>query len=494
MEVLMAGSRARPVLVVLFGAVPLLVGIHPAAAAAGPGTAVLPAHAAAAGPVTQLWAQRSGRGNGFDNATSLGVSPDGSRVYVTGASLGATSADDYVTIAYDASSGSRLWQARYNGPANDGDDANALGVSPDGSRVFVTGTSFGTTTSSDYATVAYDASTGAELWVRRYNGPGNGPDGANAIGVSPDGSRVFVTGASAGKERPQGGPPYDDATVAYDASTGTRLWVARYDGPASGQDWGNALGLSPDGAAVFVTGLSQGSTSSDDYATLAYRASDGVRLWAKRFNGRANGPDDAFGLGVSPNGSAVLVTGTSLGSTSLLDYATVAYDASTGHQLWVARYGGSGHDVDRGLRVRVSPDGSAVFVTGYSKGSTTSYDYATVAYRAANGRELWERRYDGPGNADDFATGLALSPDGSTVFVTGGSFSSTGWNSSDYATVAYDGATGRQVWVKRYSGRGNHYDSPSAVVASPVGTTVFVTGQSDTGSLSDYATVAYGGS
>ena len=38
--------------------------------------------------------------------------------------------------------------------------------------VFVTGVSNGGSTSSDdYATIAYDASTGARLWVNRYNGP-----------------------------------------------------------------------------------------------------------------------------------------------------------------------------------------------------------------------------------------------------------------------------------------------------------------------------------
>ena len=60
---------------------------------------------------------------------------------------------------------------RYNGPGNGDDVAYALGVSPDGSKVFVTGRSTGST-SADYATVAYDASSGTQLWVKRYNGPG----------------------------------------------------------------------------------------------------------------------------------------------------------------------------------------------------------------------------------------------------------------------------------------------------------------------------------
>jgi outer membrane protein assembly factor BamB len=96
---------------------------------------------------------------------------------------------------------------------------------------------------------AYDASTGARLWGRRHDGPGHGVD----LGVSPDGARVFVTGS-------------DYATVAYDASTGTRLWATRYDDG----DTPSALVVGPDGSSVFVTGSSVGPPSTQDYATVAF--------------------------------------------------------------------------------------------------------------------------------------------------------------------------------------------------------------------------------
>ena len=160
---------------------------------------------------------------------------------------------DYATIAYDAATGTQLWVKRYNGPENLGNVANALGVSPDGSRVFVTGESIGSGSDSDYATVAYDAATGTQLWVTRYNGPDSRLDQANALGVSPDGSRVFVTGESLGS-----GSDFDYASVAYDAATGTQRWVRRFNGATNQGDIAHALGVSPDGSHVFVTGESIG--------------------------------------------------------------------------------------------------------------------------------------------------------------------------------------------------------------------------------------------
>ena len=328
--------------------------------------------------------------------------------------------------------GAQLWVARYSGPGTRFDGANALGVSPDGSIVFVTGESIGSMGYGDldYATVAYDASTGSQLWVKRYAGPAGSDDYAGDLGVSPDGSRVFVTGDSYGST---GYPDY--ATVAYDASTGSQLWVMRYDGPGNVGDFTYDLEVSPDGSAVFVTGGSVGpSGSGGDYATVAYDASTGSQLWAKSYNGPANDSDFAIGLGVSPEGSTVFVTGNSIGSTSDYDYATVAYNASTGSRLWAKRYNGPRDDIDDATALGVSPDGSSVFVTGFSTGPMGDFDYATLAYDATTGSQLWVRRYNGPVHGHDWANALGVSPDGSTVFVAG---SSTSRKNLDYATVAY---------------------------------------------------------
>jgi hypothetical protein len=316
----------------------------------------VPCPASAATQASQLWAERYGSATLGDSPV-LEASPDGSEVFVTAGSSGPTGGEDYATVAYDALTGTELWQARYNGTGNGYDYANALGVSSDGSRVFVTGQSDGSTGGEDYTTVAYEASTGTQLWTKRYNGTANLDDSAIAIGLSPDGSQVFVTGDSPGSTS-----DYDYATLAYDAATGGKLWAKRYDGPANLDDFVRSLGVSPDGSHVFVTGVSRGSTSGYDYATVAYDASTGTQLWAKRYDGQANLDDSATALGVSADGSQVFVTGDSARSSGDDDFATLAYEAATGDKLWAKRYNGPANLDDDATALGVSPDGSQMFV------------------------------------------------------------------------------------------------------------------------------------
>jgi X-X-X-Leu-X-X-Gly heptad repeat protein len=207
----------------------------PAAAGAGPLAAASASPAPAGG--TELWLARyTPPGGGGANA--IAASPDGARVYVTGKT----------TAGFAAATGKLLW-ASAAGPAQT--VATQVVVSADGARVFVTGTQTLASGASQYATVAYDAATGARLWQANY-GPATADSKANAIGVSPDGSTVFVTGES---ELVSGNSEsYRYATVAYDAATGARRWTARCC--RGGVAQAVSLAVSPDGAQVYVTGAS----------------------------------------------------------------------------------------------------------------------------------------------------------------------------------------------------------------------------------------------
>ncbi|MBI4728517.1 MAG: PQQ-binding-like beta-propeller repeat protein [Acidobacteria bacterium] len=263
---------------------------------------------------------------------------------------------------------------------------------------------------------------GPVAWVARYNGTGNGWDVSYPVTTSYDGSRVFVAGRSPGSGTSDG-----LATVAYSAATGGEIWAARYDGPARGFDGAYALAVSPDGGRVYAAGASASSGSNVDFATIAYDAATGSQIWAARYdNGPGAGWDGAASVAVSPNGARVFVTGRSVGTGTLDDFATVAYDAASGSQLWVARYNGPGNDWDQPYGVLVSPDGARVYVAGGSWGGPTSADFATVAYDAATGAQVWVARYDGPGSAWDEAHSIVATPDGARVFLTGQSIGSGG--------------------------------------------------------------------
>ena len=442
---------------------------------------------APAGPGTRLWVSRfNGPASRHDHAVAVVVSPGGRTVFVTGSTQTARSGDDYATVAYNAVTGAQRWISRYNGPANDSDAAVSLAVSPSGNTVFVTGDSNGGASGFDYATIAYSAATGARRWVSRYNGPASKGDGAASVAVSPTGKTVFVTGDSL---RATNGEDY--ATVAYSAATGAQRWVKRYNGPANRSDAASAMALGPSGKTVFVTGSSNGGASGYDYATVAYRAATGVRLWTKRYNGPAGDDDGARAVAVSPGGGTVFVTGDSRGALSS-DYATVAYNATTGAQRWARRYGTPGASGSGAASLAVSPSGGSVFVTGVSDGGASGDDYATVAYNAATGARRWAARYNGPSNLFDAAASVAVSPGGGKVFVTGDSVGAA--TGDDYATVAYNATTGTQLWARRYNGPANRADGATSVAVSPAGGKVFVTGSSTaSASRSDYATIGYRG-
>jgi hypothetical protein len=169
-----------------------------------------------------------------------------------------------------AKSAGALWLRRYNGPGRASDVAYKLEPSPDGSRVYVTGESVGATGSPDYATIAYDAATGATLWVRRYHDPSGDTSRAFLLAVSPDGSRVFVSGFTQHL-----GTNYDIVTVGYDASSGAQLWVRQYRSASGGNDEPSELRVSPDSSKVFVTGESTNTSGNRDFVTIAYDAATG---------------------------------------------------------------------------------------------------------------------------------------------------------------------------------------------------------------------------
>lgn len=416
----------------------------------------------------------NGPGNSMDIATAIAIAPSGN-FYVTGGSVGTGTGWDYATIAYDQFC-TELWVARYAGPLTSADDANDIALDSSG-NIYVTGYGSGSVPGSrDYVTVAYTPS-GKELWIAKYNGPGNDFDVAYAMAVNSY-DNVYVTGYSTGS-----GTGEDFATVAYD-QYGNELWVARYNGPRNGKD--HALDITTDlSGNIYVTGYSYDSNSSYDYTTIAYDQ-DGNEVWVARYNGPENEDDKAYAIAIGPSGE-IYVTGYSRISGNIYsDYNTVAYDSS-GNELWVARYHGPGTNADDVAYAIATDSYGNVFVTGESYGGgTISWDYATIAYDS-DGNELWTARYNGPGNSGDTATSIATDSYGN-VYVSGSSYGNG--THHDLATLAYD-SSGNELWIERYNGPGDFFDQATDIAIDPLGN-VYVTGSISTIDTSyDYVTIKY---
>jgi hypothetical protein len=180
-------------------------------------------------------------------------------VYVTGSSDGGSENDDYATIKYNAS-GDTIWVRRYNGPGNGEDHAYAIALDKS-DNVYVTGMSPGSGSASDYATIKY-FTNGDTAWVRRYNGPGNATDKATEIVVDDSGS-VYVAGRSYDP-----GSSYDVTTIKYD-SDGEECWIKRYDGSGNQYDYPHDMILDGDGG-IYMAGESVGSGTAEDFLAIKY--------------------------------------------------------------------------------------------------------------------------------------------------------------------------------------------------------------------------------
>ena len=346
----------------------------------------------------EQWSQSyNGTGNYNDAATSIAID-DAKNIYVTGYSYGTGTLNDFATVKYNTN-GVQQWIARYNGPGNDNDIVTAITVF--NNEIYVTGQSAGSGTAYDYATIKYNSS-GVQQWIARYNGPSNGNDGANAITTDALGN-VYITGLSYGGTSTS----YDFATIKYNSS-GIQQWEARYNGTGNGNDGANAVTVDQY-FNVYVTGYSVGAGSSLDYTTIKYNSS-GVQQWFAKYNGTANDIDIGKCI-VLNNSGQVIVTGYSRGSGTSLDYVTINYD-SLGAEIWVSRYNGAanGGDIPNAIGLSNSGDIIVTGVTNTDVSGILA-NYATIKYNAA-GQIQWIGIYNGPGNNNDSATSVAIDDSG----------------------------------------------------------------------------------
>ena len=345
-----------------------------------------------------MWVRTyDGPASSDDDALAI-VLDDLGNVYVTGISIGNGLFYDGATIKYD-NLGNLLWVKRYDGPASRDDGFIDLAVDSSG-NVYVTGASEDAVGNMDYVIIKYN-SNGDTVWVRNYNGPGNGYDFTYDISVDAIGN-VYVTGWS-----DSGGWPNDFATIKFD-SLGDTLWVRRYVG-SSWDDFFPSLAID-DAGYVYITGGSWNG-SNDDYVTIKYD-SNGDSVWVRRYNNPSNTDDYSTDLSVDDSGNVYVTGWSNSGGSATLKYNTL------GDILWIRR-----NNNISSWALDLDSSGN-VYVTGS----------ATVKYNG-NGDSIWIMNYP-----NSYFWNIAVD-DLNNVYVTGeGTFDSLA--GFDYITIKYSQTVG----------------------------------------------------
>lgn len=319
------------------------------------------------------------------------------------------------------------------------------------------------------------ASTPVRQWVNVFNNSAaDSNETAYEIALDASGN-IYVVGFSfntAGNA--------DIFTVKYN-NAGVRQWVARYNGPAKGDDIGYGLALDAN-ANVYVAGTSSNALGYDDAVTVKYNSA-GVLQWAKRYDGVGLRHDGIFDVQLDV-ASNVYVGGYTQPDSAHVDLLTIKYDA-TGTQQWLAQYHGVGSDTATVWELAVDA-AQNVYVTGYANGPTGNWDFATIKYNST-GTEQWVALYNAPADSVDFATGIALDQSGN-VYVTGASSNAN--HNFDYVTLKYDSLGVRQ-WTARHDSKSQDDDQAFDLALDAKGNVLVTGGSVRTGAGVDFATIKY---
>ncbi|HRJ86738.1 MAG TPA: T9SS type A sorting domain-containing protein [Ignavibacteria bacterium] len=313
---------------------------------------------------TQQWVRHTNVGN--DSPMDMKIDAAGN-VYVTGYLL-YHPYGRVVTVKYN-SAGTQQWLVTYNPVANSFYGGYFLEVDASG-NVYIGGHQ-GSFDNGQIHLLKYNSS-GAFQWVRTYSSGGTVGIGDMVNDMAIDASaNIYLTGQVKGMSG-SSGP--DMVTLKYNSS-GTLQWAQKFNGAANNSDIARCIGVDASGN-VYAGGLTYVSTNNSDAALIKYNSA-GTQQWLRTINGQGNSHDAANDLILDAAGN-IFLTGQSTGLSTGYNYLTARY-SPTGTQVWLQTYLGPGNEHDYANAIAPGTNG-VVYVTGYSEGSGTGKDLATVKY------------------------------------------------------------------------------------------------------------------
>ncbi len=342
------------------------------------------------------------------------------------------------------SDGHERWVYRYNGPGGGDDAAWDLVYGADGS-IYAAGYSSGVGTCRDFTVISLTA-TGSQRWVYRYNGPGDSSDCVRSLVYGGDGN-IYAAGWSNGDTS-----GYDFCVISL-TTNGAERWVYRYNGPANGYDEAKSLVYGSDGN-VYAAGASDGDETDRDFVVVSLTPG-GSRRWLYRYDSPDSLADWANSLVYGIDGN-VYAAGQSCATGTSGDLVVVGL-TSAGTQRWVYRYDYDGSP-DQANALVYGTDGS-IYVVGQSYSTASEWDFVVIGLTSSGG-ERWVYRYNGSGNSQDIAHSVVYGADGN-VYAAGESYDDGTGTDFIVVSLATDST---QRWLYRYNGPGNHEDVAFSVV------------------------------
>jgi len=171
-----------------------------------------------------------------------------------------------------------------------------------------------------------------------------------------------------------------NSVYRYDLSTAWDITSASYVSTKDVSAHANiplGVAFSPDGTKMFVVGLSNGGVSRYDLST-AWDITSASYVAAKSVSAQDNTPHS---VAFSPDGTKMFVVGNANKSVYRYDLST-AWDITSAS--YVAAKSVSAQDTQP-LGVALSPDGTKMFVVGYANDSVYRYDLADAGGASVTG-------------------------------------------------------------------------------------------------------------
>jgi hypothetical protein len=320
----------------------------------------------------------------------------------------------------DGETGQLVWSETYATLNNErlvGMDCDADG------NVYVVGRAFGEGF-YDLVVQKYDGETGLNTWSREIGSTAMLDDIGWDIAIDGQG-RVVVAGLLGVT------PAEGEAVVAVlDPVMGQEIWRQTLpDAVYNIEQMAGWLAIAGDDDVILGT-RTWATDTGFDLVLHRFAASDGSEVWHRRWNSGGATADDPRAMAVDPATGDLILAGVTGG-----DYLVARFAASDGAPLWQGTYAGPPDWYDVATCVTVAADGT-VLASGFSDGSGTGWDVATVAFAGDTGSQQWAMRFDGHGQSDE-ARDIAASPAG-RVYVTGYAFSYESGN--DLLSLCYDTA------------------------------------------------------